>query len=594
MADSDSPRDIPSVKKNSSSIVDNEVQKLLKKYNGTLPQDIINELRRKYNDEAIVDQIQYGLMEEYNEIFHKAEKFAKYVERTFKDQNYPVNKLLKQAYKYKQKENLSDAVFDKFFQIYKEHLLGDPSNLEYSTQIVAPATNMSKVLGKITMGSTEGSHLEGKDIEEYKEIEKMYVETKQLHSQLILQSITYKDLDYSALTGEFKKDKHNANFSISPVIAALFLPKIPILDEHMLIASIPYIVHARQNHQQLMTKPDNELFYDLISDPNDIVCYGDSPMRDLRKRSDIQHHLWNNVLRLRQGQYYDASVADFIVAIDQCKFSQSDDPDLMYTNDEGTVLRRLLQSFSFRPIIVATTPLMNVVSTGYTRAVVTPPIINTLNMVTLRVPYSQAGTEVVHLEDYINQNQWYVEDGAMIPKLQQIIYAKGVLIFYVNRRFNTIDISRLKNPFSFNRLPLTVSGFERINEKKVNFNYDFDINGTTFRLKSVVCAETNPAMPELITHSSTLLRYFGDPSAGFIENRFYWYNPKAAGQAIQTGAGYAYNKPVTVIPGGHSVSEYTPETFYDKACKRGTIYIYVSSNFEQGSIIPEQSLVMQY
>ena len=43
-----------------------------------------------------------------------------------------------------------------------------------------------------------------------------------------------------------------------------------------------------------------------------------------------------------------------------------------------------------------------------------------------------------------------------------VIVGLGVLMFYVPRRSNTLNVGKWTEPYSFNRLPTTISGFERL------------------------------------------------------------------------------------------------------------------------------------
>ena len=122
----------------------------------------------------------------------------------------------------------------------------------------------------------------------------------------------------------------------------------------MLRSNIAYIVKTRYTKQPILTMTDYQLFYDLISDPTDVVCSADSAVKDLFNRAQLQSHLWNSVVSLRNGRYYDCNTTNFKLAIDNCRRSVNDNPDLMYEDDEGTVLQRLLGAFSIRPTIVST------------------------------------------------------------------------------------------------------------------------------------------------------------------------------------------------------------------------------------------------
>ena len=87
----------------------------------------------------------------------------------------------------------------------------------------------------------------------------------------------------------------------------------------------------------LRTKPDYELFYSLVTDPNDVICDVSSPIKDLLNRANLQRHLWNSVLHLRNGQYYNCSTSEFLMSVDMCKLNKYDTPDLVYGRYDGTV-----------------------------------------------------------------------------------------------------------------------------------------------------------------------------------------------------------------------------------------------------------------
>ncbi len=106
-----------------------------------------------------------------------------------------------------------------------------------------------------------------------------------------------------------------------------------------------------------MTKPDFELYWDLITDPNESVCAIDSAIKDLRNRYVLQTKIWESVLNLRQGRYYQDNLQEFLMAVDNCKGNIIDCPDQTYVKDEGSILRRILAAFAIRPTIVRTTRL---------------------------------------------------------------------------------------------------------------------------------------------------------------------------------------------------------------------------------------------
>ena len=60
-----------------------------------------------------------------------------------------------------------------------------------------------------------------------------------------------------------------------------------------------------------------------------------------------------------------------------------------------------------------------------------------------------------------------MEDGQLVQKSNEVIYSNGVLVYYVPRRSNLMNIGKLVNPLEFNRLPRVVHGFDRLNESVV-------------------------------------------------------------------------------------------------------------------------------
>ena len=92
-----------------------------------------------------------------------------------------------------------------------------------------------------------------------------------------------------------------------------------------------------------------------------------------------------------------------------------------------------------------------------------------------------------------------------------LIYSRGVLMFYVDRRANVIKLNEYQ-PFSLNKLPTPIAGFERINNRKVNYHRDFLVRTDVYTLRSVVCAKVNEATGDsnVVIGSTTLLRRLKD------------------------------------------------------------------------------------
>ena len=97
-------------------------------------------------------------------------------------------------------------------------------------------------------------------------------------------------------------------------------------------------------------------------------------------------------------------------------------------NDEGTMMQRIMGAFSIRPTIVATSPLYNVLSNNPMTSQHVMPRVTSMPYVTLKLPVMRQSSEYqgqVHLHDALNMSQWYVEEGNVVPRNQNIIYSRN-------------------------------------------------------------------------------------------------------------------------------------------------------------------------
>ena len=566
MDNSNYSRTKPSGNKNT---VDDEVRRLFKKNKGKIDANEFIKLRNKYNNEQLVDQIQNLYLEKHNKIVKKAKKFATLIREKYSNENYPFHVLLEKAQKFKKKHGLSDEEFSEFKRIYEQELVG-----EQSPEVMIPTTNMAKVLGTMSFDSTGGKfQTSDADYKHIQEILKLYSHHRPLHAQVMLQSIQYGDCDYEAVTGEYRRELgHRPGEHIHPVIAALFFPKIQNVEDHFLYSNIAGIVKARYQDEPLTTRPDYEVFYSLVTDPNDVVCNNGSPVLDLLNRINVQHQLWNSVLHLRNGQYYDTSFREFVNAVDICRLNKYDNPDLVYGRHDGTVIKRLLSCFSYRPTVVATSPVYQMFSTNPYHQTIRP-VVTTVPMINLRLPMNLTDNSPVNLDDALSQHQYFLEGNHVVPKHTELIYSRGVLVFYVDRRAHIMRVHG-HNPFNFGQFPQALAGFERLNDRQVNFSVQIPIRGDQYNLRSVVLNEVNRNIPNqnIVVGSSTAVMIHADPTRGQIQNEYFHYDPMGVVD-FRPGAPNNHNRPCTQIYGTPGVGQ-VGYSFQEMGEQRGTIFIY--------------------
>lgn len=556
----------------SDGSVEDEVQKLFRRNGGKISSADFMKLRQKFDDAELVDKIQKAYLEKHSSINKKAKKFAQLIREKYSNSQYPFHILLEKARLFKVKHGLTDDEFAEFQRIYEQELVGLKS-----PEVLSASTNMMKVLGSINVDFQGFSlKLNDNDYKYLQEILKLYSSSRPLHAQVLLQSMQYRDCDFEALSGEYKRELgHRPGDSIHPVIAAMFLPKIDDLERHFLHSNISGIVKSRYNGESFSNRPDYELFYALTNDPNDVVCDNRSPILDLLNRAQVQNQLWNCVLNLRNGQYYNAVFRDFVGSVDMCRLNKQDNPDLVYGRYDGTILKRLLSAFSFRPTVVSTTPVYNLVNINpYQQNV--RPVVTAVPMINLRLPPTINDNTPVSLRDALEQHQYFLENGVMVPRHTSLIYSRGVLFFFVDRRANTFQYNDMQ-PFNIARLPTPLSGFERINDREVEFDTDIQIRGDVYQLRSVVLAELNRNTPEknIVVGSSAIFMIHADPAKGIANSEYFQYDPIGVADAgVDPATGQLRNRtPVSQLYGTPGLGP-VGTSFTEMAKQRGIIFMY--------------------
>jgi hypothetical protein len=560
-----------------SEDIDKEVQSLLKK-NTNKPKTnyaIVEELKQKFKDDEIVDTIMKKYSEKLNRVRKLSEKIrdkliSKYPNLSMKEY---IDKIVEYQKKYNFDENEMNAIIQQIF--YNKNFISNNDVLDISYN------EMSKALGFIPQSYNFSGKMMVKkeELEQLQGILTIASATKELHSQVTLQSLIYEDLSTSAITSSFDRNRVNVFSFVHPVVAALFLPKIQLLEEHMLLASISNIVSCRYNNVDIQTQPEYELYMDIATDPSEVACVTKSkPFTDLLNRCNVQTKLWEAVLNLRQGKYYTNDLSSFILAIDSCKNTVFDAADLAYVKDEGTVLRKLLSAFSIRPTIVSTAPIYGISSITSNIAALSTTHITTISMITMRIPIYEKnnGNQTVKLSDSLDQKQLYIHRKQITAKTQQIMYSREVLIFYVHRRFQLIDLGRLSRPYSMATLPVTMSQYEKLQSTPVYFEPIISIANQTFALKSVVAVEVAPNKPDIIVGCCALIKKEIDGS-----NWAYYYTPLDL-----TGQSSSVIEPLKVIPFENPVNNTEIPTMYNISMSRGTLFIYQVS----GTHIAQDSL----
>jgi hypothetical protein len=552
----------------SGSTVDAEVANLFKLQNKSQFTNALLGLRQRYRDEDLVNKIQEVFMEKHSQIVKSAKKFAMAVRNKYASQNVPFHQLLMKARAHGKKHHLSEAEFAEFQRIYEQELAGTGSG-----EVVIPMTSIMKVLGNISNGGESSLNVNEADYRNLQEILKLNDMSRPLHAQVLLQAIEYRGIDAANIQAiNFDSKIQNPGDHVHPVIAALFLPKIKTVDEHFLFSNMSGIVKCRYNQQPLTTRPDYELFYNLVTDPNDVVCDTRTPVADLLHRCNLQNQLWNSVLHLRNGQLYNPSLREFTASVDVCRLNKYDNPDFVYGRHDGTILKRLFSAFSFRPTIVATLPVANLFAYNpYSQNV--RPTVTSIPMINVRL--SNFGTAAAaaaataagnaaptnSLRAALNQTNQFLEGNSIVNRHTSVMLSREILVFYVDRRSYVYTAGN--NITNMARLPTSVAGFERINQISLTVDNDITIEKDTFDITSVVVADVNNSL---------------EPGSNFvIGSDTILYEPVRIG----TVGAYLRYTPGTVIKRKNTAA-IIPVNITDavkEVSERGIVFIYVNKAY---------------
>lgn len=567
--------------------IEREVANIFKKNKSKSTYQLMEELRAKYRDEEIVDSIMKKFQEKMKRVRKIAEKIRERLLNKYP--NLSQREYIDKIQEYKKKYNFDESELQAIINL----VLLRKDGLISSEHFEPGVTEMGKALGFVPISyQTTGRLRVPKDEQEQLEaIKNNYHITRELHNQVTIQSLIYGDCDIASWQESFDKLKINIFNFVHPVVAALFFPKIDLLDQHMLLASIAGIITKKMEGLELNTLPEYELYWDIATDPAEMACVTKvKPFTDLLNRCNVQTKLWESVLHLRQGKYYMNDIASFLMAVDACRASVFDAADLAYVKDEGTILRKLFASFSLRPTIVVTVPSLSI-NTNPAISNLASTHITTLSMVTLRIPlgYNTNVLQEIDLQEALTQDQIYIHHRQLTLKKQTILYSREILVFYIHRRYQQLNIARIATPYALASLPITMSQFEKLQTAGVNYLPTITLStghNQEFNIKSVVAVETREmagSKDEIIISCSTLVHCPVGTSGGKSKYGFK-YNPLniGSGGLVSDPTGKAQVKPISLLDEEDStdVDGNVVLGFESIARTKGTLFIYTSPKID--------------
>jgi hypothetical protein len=346
-----------------------------------------------------------------------------------------------------------------------------------------------------------------------------------LHNQIVRQTLAYSDMAENAKHGTYDK-KSLSNEHISPLLFSMFLPRFQMFETRILLSNLGQIVSNKKKGLQITTSPNFELLFDLKNDPNDIVCDKNSTIQDIYLRTKLQQVIWENVINLRDNKYYGPWGTRFELAVHNCTASTYNMPDIMSSKNILSQFHRIMSAFSIRSIVTQTIRMGGIPNASGIRGFgnkITNKI-NSIPYMVLNLPYLNDTNNKVNLEDAIEQEQLYMNNGALFKGVQSIVYVRDILPIVVNRTINSINVSQYYEPLQYNRLPIAINGLEKINPTKVISKNDMPIQAHNYCLRSIVCVELDVNLENVVNGSFCyVLDYKND--GPIFDPKIYNYSP---------------------------------------------------------------------
>jgi hypothetical protein len=478
-----------------SGNVNKEVERLISEGKTTLTLQDYETLRRKYpNDSTLYEKVMEAFSERARDVRRTARKFYNLIMKNVLEgstSGHTLYSILSLAKSYAKENGLSPAEMEEFRRLVETKLSSDVDEQPKEDKSLFPSPNVtsfSKLLGTVAVESNNGLQLKSSEYGVLDEIVKIYATTRTLHASVIIQSMLHQDCSAISLDGKYDPNRHNPAVHVNPLLFALFVPKFNSVDERMLLSNIANVVKAKYQKESIGTLPDYRLFYALVTDKNDVVCDSESPIKDLRNRVLLQQHLWSSVIAIRAGKYFDATASEFVNAIDNCKFSVYS-PEVANMGDESMILKRLFAAFSFNPITVVSAPLYNSMnydqynSVGYTQEVYNVPYLQ------INVPPSAAISTPISINDVLNQTVYEFKNNTFVQRQRRIHSADEIVAVSLSRKFRTPKIPNNNALPFYAALPLTISGYETINQSKIDIPPSIPVGESNYQLRSAVFAE---------------------------------------------------------------------------------------------------------
>ena len=555
--------------------LDKEVENIINNNGFKISREIIESLTNKY-DSRIVATITNMINKKHTDLISKAQKYYNKIQLSGNAKSLKkLNSYLQDnKAKYMKKLGLNDNNYKTFVSLVTKQFRNNTYEdiLPYNKNI---KSEFKKIFGENYTIDNKSLYIDESEKPITNSILALYKNTHNLYNHVFLQSVSYTDMSEDIMMAKYDSHKNDVYEAISPVIVALYLPKFEIFEKYTLNSNLARVIYNRYNNTNSDKDYDENLVQAILSDPNETICTNKSKMEDILKRCKVQVALWNTVLSLRNGRCYQEKInEDLLKAVDNCNANDFDTPEFLHFGSEDMLLKKLLATFSFRPILTHSIPLTQLLYKPFninnrteqsSMQMLTYRLNNSINNITnnhdLKNLFSTNGTI-----QNMNNIQYSYQHNSIVPKQEFIENIREMLIIHVSRKRYNINRNKFIEPLYMKATPKNISGTEDFDETVVNYDDILEVNNKYYTLRSVVCTNVEKIQLNNLTHINLgSYCYLSDK-----DKKQYIYDPYTVNRKTidASTSSIKYNNPYSTINSDEL------ETHKLKASKYGTLFIY--------------------
>lgn len=317
-------------------------------------EDIKKQIMTEFKEKDTVKLIYKWIVKRMDYISKKASAFRDGILTRYS--YLPPNKIMKKAKKYAKHLKFTQAEFELFRQMFMINYISPLSNQDIKLETGDNTGALARVFdikpkekeqGKLIFDSSESSIVES--------IVKAAKSNDNLYYYTFVDSINYKDCDTEKYNMVPIKKNIKYTDCVHPVVAAMFIPKIPYFETRFIYQNIARLVQMCYEHQKidgLYKNLQNSLALDK-SQYSDQTGHIITPIKDLQLRANIQIALWRVVLMLRNNHILDCDCSKLYNALSVYAPDMFvDNSELLNQNSVG-IIRRLYNALSVSTLTIS-------------------------------------------------------------------------------------------------------------------------------------------------------------------------------------------------------------------------------------------------